>query len=134
MDRMITIQMGNFDRETEIRIGMAKSGLARGDAEVIVDIVRELRGTGVDNHRPTIRATIVIARILAHRRARARLSDPVFQWVCHDVLSTETAKVTSQGQSVMPDRIDESMARVCGASFKPLRSHARSALGSDREE
>jgi hypothetical protein len=127
MDRLITLDLGNFDRETEIRIGMAKSGLPRGDAEVIVDIVRELRGTGVNNHRPTIRATIVIARILANRRARARLDDPVFQWVCHDVLKTETAKVTRDGQSLMPDKIDESMARVCGASLKSRRNNGRPA-------
>ena len=48
-----------------------------------------------------------------------RLGDPVFQWVCHDVLTTETAKVTRDGQSLMPDRIDESMARICGATLKP---------------
>jgi gas vesicle protein GvpN len=127
MDRLITLNLGNFDRETEIQIGMAKSGLPRADAEVIVDIVRELRGTGVNNHRPTIRATIVIARILAHRRSHARLEDPVFQWVCHDVLTTETAKVTRDGQSLMADKIDESMARICGASLKPRRSNGRPA-------
>ena len=121
MDRLITIQMGNFDRETEIQIGMAQSGVPREDAEIIVDIVRELRGTGVNNHRPTIRATIAIARILVHRHATARMDDPVFQWVCHDVLTTETAKVTREGQSLMPHKIEESMARICGAALKPRR-------------
>lgn len=129
MDRLVTLNLGNFDRETEIQIAIAKSSLPRGDAEVIVDIVRELRGTGVNNHRPTIRATIVIARILAHRQARARLEDPVFEWVCHDVLTTETAKVTRDGQSLMADKIDESMAKVCGASPKARRHNNRSAFG-----
>jgi hypothetical protein len=101
--------------------------LPRRDTEVIVDIVRELRGTGVNNHRPTIRATIVIAKILVHRGARARLDDPVFQWVCRDVLATETAKVTRDGESLMPHKIDEAMARVCGAAFKPRRSSLRPA-------
>ena len=127
MDRLITLNLGNFDRETEIRIATAKSDLSRGDAEVIVDIVRELRGTGVNNHRPTIRATIAIARILAHRQAHARLDDPVFQWVCHDVLTTDTAKVTRDGQSVMPDKIEESMARICGAVLKSRNNHSRAA-------
>jgi hypothetical protein len=90
-----------------------------------VDIVRELRGTGVNNHRPTIRATIVIAKILVYRRARARLDDPVFQWVCHDVLSTETAKVTRDGESLMPHKIDEAIARICGAALKLRRSNPR---------
>jgi len=134
MDRLITLNLGNFDRETEIQIGMTKSGLARGDAEVIVDIVRELRGTGVNNHRPTIRATVAIARILVHRQAHARLDDPVFQWVCHDVLTTETAKVTREGESLMPRKIDESMARVCGAALKPRRSGNWPGLGNDGKE
>jgi gas vesicle protein GvpN len=126
MDRLITLNLGNFDRETEIQIGMSKSGLAREDAEVIVDIVRELRGTGVNNHRPTIRATIAIARILVHRQARARMDDPVFQWVCHDVLTTETAKVTCDGLSLMPHKIDETMARVCAGIRKPCLVKRRS--------
>jgi gas vesicle protein GvpN len=126
MDRLITLNLGNFDRETEIQIGMSKSGVAREDAEVIVDIVRELRGTGVNNHRPTIRATIAIARILVHRQARARMDDPVFQWVCHDVLTTETAKVTCDGLSLMPHKIDETMARVCAGIRKPCLVKRRS--------
>jgi gas vesicle protein GvpN len=126
MDRLITLNLGNFDRETEIQIGMSKSGLARADAEVVVDIVRELRGTGVNNHRPTIRATIAIARILVHRQARARMDDPVFQWVCHDVLTTETAKVTCEGLSLMPHKIDETMARVCAGIRKPCLVKRRS--------
>jgi len=30
MDRLITLNLGNFDRETEIQIAMAKSGVSRG--------------------------------------------------------------------------------------------------------
>src|ERR1035437_435129 len=134
MDRLITLNLGNFDRETEIRIGMAKSGSLRGDVEVIVDIVRELRGTGVKNHRPTIRATIAIARILAHRQARGRVGDPGFPWVCQGLLTTETSKVTRDGQSLMPDKIEESMARICGAVVKPRRDHSRAASAGDGKE
>jgi gas vesicle protein GvpN len=134
MDRLITLNLGNFDRETEIEIGMSKSGLDREDAEVIVDIVRELRGIGVNNHRPTIRATIAIARILVHKHAHARLDNPVFQWVCHDVLTTETAKVTCEGQSLMPHKIDECMARVCCAAQKPRRNANRQGFGNNGKE
>jgi len=114
MDRLITINLGHFDRETEIRITMSKSGIQRPDAETIVDIMREMRGTGVNNHRPTIRAPITVARILAHRKGHARLNDPVFQWVCRDVLNTDTTKVTHGGQSVMPQKVDEVIEKVCG--------------------
>ena len=70
LDRLVTIHLGPMDRETEVQITMAKSGIARRDAEAIVDIVRELRGVGVNNHRPTIRACITIARVMAGAGAR----------------------------------------------------------------
>ncbi len=114
MDRLITITLGHYDRATEIAVTVAKSGVPESDAEVIVDIVRELRGVGVNNHRPTIRACIAMARILSHRRARARPGDPVFGWICRDVLNTDTAKVTRGGESLMPQKIDEAIRKVCG--------------------
>jgi gas vesicle protein GvpN len=113
MDRLITIHLGHYDRDTEVRITTAKSGLSMSDAERIVDLVRELRGVGVNNHRPTIRACITIARILAREGGSARWNDPVFQWVCRDVLNTETAKVTRGGESVMPQKVDEVIRKVC---------------------
>jgi len=114
MDRLITMQVGHYERETEVQITMAKSGLGREEAEIIVDIVREIRSMGVNNHRPTIRACIAIARILAHRSAAARVDDPVFYWVCRDVLGTDSAKVTREGQSLMPRKVDEAIRRVLG--------------------
>jgi gas vesicle protein GvpN len=114
MDRLITINLEHFDRETEIRIAEAKSRLPRSDVERIVDIVRELRRVGVNNHRPTIRACIAIAKILALRHSRARIEDPTFWWVCCDVLKTDTAKVTRDGQSLMWQKVEEAIGKVCG--------------------
>lgn len=129
MDRLITIRVGHFDRETEIAVTMAKSGIARDDAEVAVDVVRELRGVGVNNHRPTIRACIAIGKILAHRHAHASADDLLFQGICHDVLNLDTAKVTRNGQSVMPLKVEEAIQKVCTqagrASLSPVRSNLK---------
>ncbi|RJR36947.1 MAG: gas vesicle protein GvpN [Deltaproteobacteria bacterium] len=127
MDRLITVSLGHFDRETEVQITMAKSGLPRTDAGIIVEVVRELRGFGVNNHRPTIRACIAIAKILAHQGARAHQDDPVFQWACRDVLNTDSAKVTRGGQSIMGEKVEEVIRSVFG-----LRRQAspRSGRGS----
>jgi nitric oxide reductase NorQ protein len=114
LDRLITINLGHLDRETEIAIAMAKSGLPRPDAETIVDIIRELRGVGVNNHRPTIRAGIAIARILAHHSGSAQIGDPTFESICHDVLNTDTAKITHGGQSLMVEKVQETIRNVCG--------------------
>jgi len=132
MDRLITVSLGHFDRETEIQIALAKSGLTRADAEIIVDVVRELRGFGVNNHRPTIRACIAIAKILAHQGARARRDDPVFQWACRDVLNTDSAKVTRGGQSVMQEKVAEVIQMVSGSDQQPPQGTTR-GLGPRRE-
>lgn len=113
MDRLITLNLGHYDRDTEVRIAMARSGIAKADAETIVDIVRELRTVGVNNYRPTIRASIAIASILARRGARARVDDDSFRWACHDVLNIETTKVRRGGESLMPRHIDAAMRKVC---------------------
>jgi gas vesicle protein GvpN len=114
MDRLITITLGHYDRATEIAITVAKSVGSEPDAEAIVDLVRELRGVGVNNHRPTIRACVAIARILSHKKASARPDDPVFRWICQDVLNTDTAKVTRGGESLMAQKVDEAIWKVCG--------------------
>lgn len=125
MDRLITISVGHYDRETEIGIARAKSGLPKRDVEVVVDIVRELRDVGVNNHRPTIRASIAIARILAGRGGRARSGDAVFQWVCQDVLNTDSAKVTRGGESVMAQKVNEVVLRVSQRAWSDLRTTGR---------
>jgi gas vesicle protein GvpN len=127
MDRLITINLGHFDRETEIQITKAKSRLPHPDAENIVDIVRELRGVGVNNHRPTIRACIAIAKILAHRNSHARIEDPIFWLVCCDVLKTDTAKVTHDGHSLMLQKVEEAIRKVCGNHAKRRKNHHQSA-------
>jgi gas vesicle protein GvpN len=113
MDRLITIHLGHFDRESEIQVTMTKSGISQVDAETIVTIVRELRDIGVNNNRPTIRACIAIARILARLKGRARIDDPLFVRICRDVLDMDTAKVTRGGKSVMCGKVEEVIRRVC---------------------
>ncbi len=130
MDRLITIRLEHLDRESEVRITAAKSGVSRDDAETIVDIVRALRGDTFaaecvppphsqrnvsHRHRPTIRTCIALARVLAYRNVRADAGNPVFRSVCHDILGMDTAKVTHDGQPVASPRVDEVIRNVCSA-------------------
>ena len=119
LDRLITIQLDHYDRDTEIMIVMKKSGLPRTDSEQIVDIVRELRGFGVNNNRPTIRAGIAIGRILASQNRRVHGDDMFFQMVCRDVLATDTAKITKGGHPVITQKVEEVIRKFCGAA-KPI--------------
>jgi len=43
--------------------------------------------------------------------AHASGGDPVFEWTCRDILCSETAKVTRNGQSVMARKVDESLLK-----------------------
>lgn len=86
LDRMITIQLGHYDRDTEVAITVRKSGVAEGDAERVVDMVRLCRSEGRDPHYPTVRACIAIARVLAYRGHTASAADPVYVWACRDIL------------------------------------------------
>jgi gas vesicle protein GvpN len=123
MDRLITIQLEHYDRETEIQITVARSGVGPADARIIVDMVRKLRQVGVSNSRPTIRACIAIARVLTLRGVHARPEDSIFQWACRDVLNSETAKVTRDGRSFMPQKVDEALLgglRATPAGIPPI--------------
>ena len=132
MDRLITMRVDHYDRETEVQITTAKSGIPRPDAEKIVDVVRELRGMGVNNHRPSVRSCIAIARVLALRHARAHCDDSTFRWVTRDVLAFDTIKVSHDGEPLMPKKIDEVIQRVCGSPRAP-RVRLRGARRQGRQ-
>lgn len=115
MDRLVTVQIHHFDRETEIKIVEARSGIPTGDAKIIIDIIRKLRSMGVNNNRPSIRAGIMIARILAHRGGHAAWNDPIFLRICQDVLSANTIKITRDGKALMQEKIPNIIQKVCKA-------------------
>lgn len=113
LDRMITIKMDHLDKETEIAITAVKSDISHRDAEVIVDIVRDFRDLGVNNHRPTIRACIMIARLVAYRKAYVRPDDPVFRETCLDVLKTDTIKIMKGGKPLSEEHVYRIIEKHC---------------------
>jgi len=95
-DRMITMDLNHFDEETEVEIVVAKSGLARKEAEQIVKIVRALRESGACEFAPTVRGAIMIAKSLRALNGDVKGSSAVFQQVCQDILASETSRVGSK--------------------------------------
>jgi len=126
MDRMITMKIGHYDRETEIRVTQAKSGLPASEAAIVVDIVRELRGQSVNHHRPTLRACIAIARVMASRKLSARSDNTFFRDICRDILDMDSAKVRRDGNSLTESPADEVIARISGRSRRPKAVEAES--------
>ncbi len=90
-DRMITINLNHYDRETEIAITLAKTGIPKPEAERIVDIVRDFRGAMKRNGRAaTVRACIMIAKVLKLCQSHALAGDETFVQACVDILASET--------------------------------------------
>jgi gas vesicle protein GvpN len=92
-DRMVTIDIDYMDRETEIAVCQAKSGLTRKEAEIVVDIVRGLRGSGEYEFAPTIRGAIMIARSCKSHGAKITGTNRIFRQICQDILSSETSRL-----------------------------------------
>ena len=111
MDRLITIKVDYYDRETEVQIAQAKSGLSVEQCEVIVDIVRDIRALGITKAGPSLRACVMIARIVARQGAVVHPDDPVFVEVARDVLGGLAMKVVKSGSKGMRPTIDDVIMR-----------------------
>lgn len=85
LDRMVTIRVSYYDRETEINITKAKSGFSTEEASKIVDIVRTVREEVNTINPPTVRACIMIGEILNQRQGKLSLDDQILIETCLDV-------------------------------------------------
>ncbi len=118
LDRLITIHMDHHDRQTEVAITAAKSGISTAEAERIVDLVRHYRVQNANGHAPSIRAAIMIAQVLVYRGASCVATDTVFQRVCRDVLcrgSGGAGHRTDGNPRVSVDEVQTAIQKVCGA-------------------
>jgi len=93
-DRMITIDLDYFDKETEIAITKAKSdGLGPKTAEKIVNVVRGLRTRGRCEFAPTVRASVMIGRTAQVKNLRVSAKNKEFVRICEDILASETTRI-----------------------------------------
>ena len=102
-DRLVTIDLDYYDRETEIAITAARSGLPLEEATRIVDLVRDYRASGEYDQTPTLRSCIMIARVSAMQGLRPSAQDPRFVRICLDLLESKTA-FTSQARERRPQQ------------------------------
>jgi nitric oxide reductase NorQ protein len=90
-DRLVTMDLDYYDRETEIAITAARSGLPQEEVARIVDVVRDFRGSGEYDQTPTLRACIMIARVTAMQGLSLSADDARFVSICLDVLESKKA-------------------------------------------
>jgi nitric oxide reductase NorQ protein len=93
-DRLVTMDLDFYDRETEIAITAARSGLPPEEAARVVDIVRDFRASGEYDQAPTLRACIMIGRVTALQALKPQAHEPRFVSICLDVLESKTAFTT----------------------------------------
>jgi gas vesicle protein GvpN len=93
-DRMVTIDLDHFDKETEIAITKAKSnGLNLKGVEKIVNVVRGLRAQGRCEFAPTVRACVMIGRTLQVKDLPVSAKNEEFVKICEDILASETSRI-----------------------------------------
>ena len=133
MDRLITISMSHYDRDTEVAVTMASSGVSQRAAQQIVDMPRRLRQFDPTRQRPSIRAAIMIARVLIHRGATCDPSDPVFTCTCHDVLRVDTSRSWNSGALFSPEQLQTAIGEAFAA---PLNFGGRpiAAAGGEKNK
>lgn len=95
-DRMVTIDLDHFGRETEIAITKTKSGFSTKNSSKIVDIVRSLRESGKCEYAPTIRSPIMIAKTLKVRKGTVLKNNPIFRETVSEILTSVTSRAGSR--------------------------------------
>jgi len=98
-DRMVTLDLDQFDEETEVRITQARSGISEAEAKRIVRIVRGLRESGVCEFAPTVRGCIMVARVLRAKNGSMAVGDGLFRQFCLDILASESSRSGSKAQT-----------------------------------
>lgn len=86
-DRMVSIALNHYDEATEVSIVKGRTGLATKDAETIVRLVRAIRQKREVKPPPSLRAALVIAKILKLTKGSANPANPLFIETCIDVLN-----------------------------------------------
>ncbi len=81
-DRLVAINLGHFDRETEIAITKARTGASEEVARKVVDIVSHFRGAVEDGRFPTVRDAIKIVRALKIRNELPSKKSEFFKKLC----------------------------------------------------
>ena len=98
-DRVITMKVGHFDRETELGIVQKKSGLPSEDAARIVDLVRALRQRS-DRQQLTVRGALALGRVTVAAGVQPDLSEPIFRAACRDILRATDAELQGASMAV----------------------------------
>ena len=112
-DRMITMKLQHYDRDTEVAITIAKSHIPPSDAEKVVDIIRVLRDKDKNGAIPTVRAAIMIGKVMKLSGSSANSSDQGFVQSCLDILDSEVDSIDGNKRTDAKGKIISLIKKVC---------------------
>ena len=115
-DRLVTIDLDFYEYETEVEITAARSGLEWEDAARLVRIVRDFRASGAYQQVPTLRACIMLAKVLVNQNQRPTADNPFFLQMCLDLLGGKAAFIAPSDERYVQRRkmIMDLIEHYCG--------------------
>ncbi|MEM1204857.1 MAG: gas vesicle protein GvpN [Acidobacteriota bacterium] len=111
-DRLVTLQMNEPPREAQVAILQKRSGLGEADCGSIVDVVTALYRDLAPDKPVSLRSSLGIARLMAHRGEPVGADNRWLRWALADILGG-SLKGEETGQE-WSARIDGILAATLG--------------------
>lgn len=92
LDRLITIFIDHKDFDREAAIVSEKLEMEKSKAKAITTLIAEIRKDCKDDKGPSLRASLMIARIASEGNINVDGSDPGFQRLCIDILGHQVSR------------------------------------------
>lgn len=106
MDRVITIEVGEADVETELLILINRVGIPAAQASTIIQLVRSFRKHVNQHQSSSLRACLMIAKICLEHEIPASGTNPDFRSLCSDVLLSRFSQDQQDGSKVLNQLLD----------------------------
>jgi nitric oxide reductase NorQ protein len=116
IDRMITIDMGTMDEETEKMIIISKYNINPKDAEKIVKITRFIRNNSKEQNWLSMRCSIMLSRIIKNTKIKIDPNNNLFRQICKDVYNSPSIAM-SIGSSEK-DKFNKLVDRAINSLFE----------------
>nr|WP_207789306.1 gas vesicle protein GvpN [Neobacillus terrae] len=92
LDRLITIFIDHKDFDREAAIVSEKFDIENSKAKAITKLIAEIRKACKEDKGPSLRASLMIARIASEGNITVDGSDPGFQRLCVDILGHQVSR------------------------------------------
>ncbi|PPA70842.1 gas vesicle protein GvpN [Jeotgalibacillus proteolyticus] len=98
LDRLITIHVDYKDVDREAAIVSEKLGIAKNEAKAITQLVADLRKECKEDTGPSLRASLMIAKLAAEADIAIDGKDEDFQKLCTDILGHQVSRCLEADQ------------------------------------